>query len=299
MKRIIFISVFLLIIIASYAQSGIKTNGTAYTIGKRKMEINLFQNGRYGTGHKSEIELHPLAFFALPHIHYKKRWIDFKLFKRKLKFVVASRHGIYYPQMLLNFTYLQDFIPESFSADSKAPFALGFNNEILISTLLRPPSHCKAPNHLITLKIGTRYAYSADTLLQPNIKQAVLHRETQSVHPKFIWNVQVSGTGEINNFLYYYADLAFHSYGLKPKYFSAESKLGIYGYFGRRMSIFGGIKTVYTYHSDIKGFFAYPLINLYYKFKLKKKKKRQKGLFENDFHFDESPHQKKGDNDSL
>lgn len=285
MKPLILSSFLLFAMLAADAQSGIKTNGTAYPIGARNGEINLFQNSRYGTGRKSEIELHPLAFFIMPHIHYKKYWLSFPLFKRKIAF--ATRHGIYYPQIVLDFSQSQAIIPESYRSDDLAPFALGFNNELLFSTFLQPASHCDAPNHLITLRIGAKYAYNADTLLQPNINRAVFHRETQVMHPELIWNVQLSGTGSVGNTLYYYADLAFHSYKLQIEQFSAESKLGIYGYFGQRMSAFGGVKFAYTTHPEVQAFSFYPLVNLYYTFHIKKNKRREKGLFKDGFDFNE------------
>jgi hypothetical protein len=287
MKHSILILIFVGVFFLSdlQGQSGIKTNGTAYPIGYRKGEVSLFQNGRYGIGRKSEINAHPLAFFMMPHIHYKQYWTSFNLSKYRIAF--ATRHGAYYPQIMLNFARNQAFIPEDFRPDMKASPAIGFNNELLFSTYLKPATHCDAPNHLLSLKLGIKYAYNFDTLFQTRIYKPVLHRETTVLSPKLVWNAQLSITGEMGNYLYYYGDLAFHSYRWIPKQFSAESKLGLYGYLGQKTSVFGGIKLAYTHHTDLSGFGFYPLVNICYHFRVKPNKKKQRGLFEDGFDFDE------------
>jgi hypothetical protein len=287
MKKICLILIVLLFAELSHAQYGIKTNGTAFPVGWRKGELSLFQNGRYGTGRKSEINLHPLAVFMMPHIHYKKYWTNFPAFNRKIAF--ATRHGAYYPTLLLNFTRTQAFIPEDFRATEKAAHTIGFNNEFIFSTFLKPATHCDAPDHLLTLKLGAKYAYSFDTSMQAVVNKPVFHRESSSVKPEFIWNAQIALTGHLGHYLYYFGDLAFHSYKYNVENFSAESKLGAYGYFGDKFSFMGGVKLIYTNHPELKAFSVYPMINLYYHFQLKKKKAKERGLFKNDpFNFEDA-----------
>ncbi len=285
MKKIIFIIIFTIPTLFAKSQPGIKTRGSAYTIGKRKGELSLFQQSRYGIGANSELQAHPLLFFIMPNLHIKKKWGSFKMFRHKIAF--ASRHGGYYPQMFLNFLQSQSYIPNGFRPQNEFPFVLGFNNEIIFSTYLTPKTHCNNANHLLSLKMGAKYSYTSGNDTINYICKPVLHRETYVLKPNLVWHVQASLTGILNPFLYYYGDLSFHSYNLEIKHLTAESKIGLYGYIGNKTSIFGGVRTMFTTHPDVAQLYIYPLINISYLFRFKKDKSRERGLLKKDFNFKE------------
>jgi hypothetical protein len=43
----------------------------ALTIEAKRLELGLFQSAHYGVGHNLELSLHPVSFFALPHVELK------------------------------------------------------------------------------------------------------------------------------------------------------------------------------------------------------------------------------------
>ncbi|MEA2043584.1 MAG: hypothetical protein U9N85_13665 [Bacteroidota bacterium] len=280
MKKAIAVVFVLFQFISANAQVPLKTNGTAYTIGRQKAEINLFQNGRYGINQNNELLAHPVAVFIMPHIHLKHEWLKFNLLTKK--FIFSSKHGLYYPTLALNFSRTQPWLPQQYRPEESSPQAIGFQNELLLSTLLQEAGHCSPPDHLLTLKLGAKYAYSIDTSLHPLINKAVFFRETSVINPELNWYAGVAGTGHITNFLNYSADLVFHAHKLTVEQFSVESKLGLYGYFNDKLSALLGLKLIYSNELFNQAFSFYPWLNIAYQFRFKKSKKKEDGLFKRD-----------------
>jgi hypothetical protein len=89
MKKIILIAITLTYL------SAFSMTESAHTIEKGKYEIGLFQPLKYGYSETLEISTHPISFFLMPNITFKRMlpWggdIQF-----------ASKHSVYYPTLLL------------------------------------------------------------------------------------------------------------------------------------------------------------------------------------------------------
>jgi hypothetical protein len=71
------------------------TEGTAYTIPKKRWELGLFTVSRYGITDKLELSAHPLMFFLMPQVKLKAGWGEYSGFR------LATEHGILYPTVFM------------------------------------------------------------------------------------------------------------------------------------------------------------------------------------------------------
>lgn len=277
MHRKIIILSFILTINFLYvaAQNPIWTRGNAFTVPYKKIEINLLSPSKYGITRKSEISAHPIAFFVMPHIFFKHKWIKFLLFNRSV--MMSSRHGLYYPTGALNFTkkFNYDFL---LSSDTEVPYSIAAQNEILLSTFINEPSQCNAGNNLITLKAGFKYALNFGNSSPPLIEQAVLYRESAVADNAFIWYTGLKIDAALSPIFNYFAGIDFYSQGLF-KNISLEGKAGIMGYSGRSWSGMLGLKTAYSFIPSGNKFIIIPIFDITYSLKLKKDKGKEMSLF--------------------
>lgn len=273
----------LLIIICSLSVTDIKgqnplwTDGTAFTIPKNKLEINLFRPTKFGLTKKDELSAHPVGLFILPHFFYKRRWIKFTLFERN--FMFSSRHGIYYPNLALKLNNRLPFnsthtVPE----EARIPHALAFQSEAILSHFFKEPSHCSSGDYLVTGRLGFKYALKFNSYDHPFIHQSVLYRESAVLQPGFIWFVGADLNGHLNHFLNYFADLDFYSYGFINDW-SIESKLGVMGYSGEHLSGFAGLKLGYSTIPDRNRFLVMPIAGVSYTISVMKRKNHGLNLF--------------------
>jgi hypothetical protein len=71
------------------------TDGTAYTIPKKRWELGLFTASRYGITNKLELSAHPLMVFLMPQVKIKVNWGEYSGFR------LATEHGIFYPTLFM------------------------------------------------------------------------------------------------------------------------------------------------------------------------------------------------------
>ena len=283
MKKTLFIS--LLIILSSLkqdvtAQNPLWTDGTAFTAPPKTLELSLFRPAKFGLTKKDELSAHPLAFFIMPHIHYKRRWMKFYLFN--LKFMFSSKHGLYYPHFALKvnrrFSFgFSELVPE----DAAIPHSLAIQNEVIVSHYLQDPSHCNPGNYLITGRLGFKYAFKFSPLEHPLIYQSILYRETAVLTPGLVWYVGADIDGYINYVFNYFADLDFYSYGFINNW-SLESKLGIMGYSGKQLSGFAGVKLGFSTIPDRNRFLIMPIAGVSYTLDFRNRKNHGTDLFKKD-----------------
>ncbi len=272
---ILLLGLLIFSVVPVQSQNRIWTDGTAFTIPHREVEISLFRLSKIGISKKDELSIHPLAAAVLPHLFYKRRWVKFRMFKGN--YMLSSRHGVYYPSWALRLTRnlnIFNLLPE----DTQIPNSICIQNELILSRFLKEPSHCNAGDMLITGRIGFKYSFGWGESTPPVIYRSVLYRETFVVHPEIIWYVGLDLDGYLNYVLNYFVDLDFYSVKLL-KYWSIESKLGIMGYLGEHWSAFGGLKLAFSTMSDRNRFLLFPIAGVSYTFKYKRKKRRGKGLF--------------------
>jgi hypothetical protein len=280
-SKILFRYVFLTILFnnfgeKNFAQNPIWTVGTAITIPQNETEISLFRPARYGLTRRLELDAHPLDFFLMPQLFAKYMWAVKTVFHQK--FLISSRHGIYYPTFQLRAA--QKYGPSNLFPESVhfSP-VLAFQNEILISHYLTEPSHCNAGNNLLTLRLGFKYSFTSGQPERPIIQRPILFRETMVFYPKPVWYAGLDIDAALTEQFNYFADLDYYSVGLHWNYWSAEGKTGIMGYSGKNLSACIGVKFAYSKLPGISKFYIIPIADISYTFRLKKNKKKQTGLF--------------------
>ncbi len=260
-----------------FGQNPLNTDGTAFTAPIKTLELSLFRPAKYGLTKRDELSAHPLAFFVLPHVFYKRQWIKFELFKQR--FLFSSRHGIYYPKFALN---LNQRLPFEFThfqpEDANVPGAAAFQSEVLLSHYLHEPDHCTAGDYLLTLRLGFKYALKFSNIDQPLIFQSVLYRETTVLLPGFNWYIGADLDGHLNYTYNYFVDLDYYAYGFVNNY-SVESKFGISGYAGKHLSGFAGLKLAFSTMPDRNRFLIMPVAGFSYFIDLRKRKKSGTDLF--------------------
>jgi len=69
---------------------------SAHILPQKHWEMGLFQPFRYGYSESLEYSTHPLWFFVMPNVIFKKKHEDF------LKYNMASKWSMYYPTPILN-----------------------------------------------------------------------------------------------------------------------------------------------------------------------------------------------------
>lgn len=263
----------------SYGQNPIWSNGTAFTYTERSLELNIFNPAKYGITKKDEISAHPLVFFIMPHAFYKRRWLAFELWD--LKFMMSSRHGIYYPRLALKLNRRLNFgFSELVPVNNQIPHNIAFQNELIISHYLKEPTRCTTDNMLLTTRLGFKYSVKFNSLEHPLIYQSILFRETAVLIPGFVWYTGLGIDGNLNFMFNYFADLDFYSYGFIRNW-SIESKLGIMGYRGEQWSGFAGIKLAYSDIPDKNRFLIMPIFEVSYRIDVRKKTKHGTNLFKN------------------
>ncbi len=279
MLRLFKISITLIFIFGlktSKAQHPFWTDGTAFTVPRRTFELCLFRPARYGLTKKAELSAHPVAFFVFPHLFLKRRLIDFEI-KRRKKFYVSTKHGLYYPTFLLNKadnldTYLLNNFYESSSI-------IVLQNEIIVSHFLDKQTHCNVADKMITGNIGLKYAYNSSDSISPVVLQSILFRETMVFTPEYIWYIGLRFDAHLSMIFNYFVDFNFYSVGLGVDFYSVESKAGIMGYSGKNIKAFVGIKTGYSTMIDKNRFLLMPIAGISYSFKRKAKREKELGLF--------------------
>ncbi|NPA44362.1 MAG: hypothetical protein GXO49_02405 [Chlorobi bacterium] len=268
------------------AQNPLWTDGTAFTVAKKKLELSIFRPAKYGITKKDQISLHPLGVFVLPHIFYKRQWVKFKLFNQK--FLFSSRHGLYYPKIALDLNNnIGLSATETTPVDADVPSSLAIQNELIVSHYLNEPSHCSRGDKLITLRLGFKYAFNFSDYEQALIYKSILYRETIVLTPGLIWYVGADIDGHLNQTFNYFADIDYYANNFVDSW-AVESKLGIMGYRGKKISGFAGIKMGLSSLPDKNHFLIMPIAGASYHIDMRLRKKHKTDLFKKGFKHDNS-----------
>ncbi len=119
------------------------SEGTAYTLPQKRVELGLFQPLRYGQSQNIEWSTHPIYFFIIPNLNIK--W--FHGFYDNV--AIASRYSMYYPTILLR-TISREGTGGIISPEFEIPQMIGFNGEALFSKRLYE-------NTILTTKLGLAF----------------------------------------------------------------------------------------------------------------------------------------------
>ena len=274
--KILFILLLALSFETGEAQNPLWTDGSAFTVPHKTLEVCLFRPAKYGLTKNSELSAHPVAFFALPHLFLKQKWTKFDVWI--WTFYLSTRHGLYYPSLVLkkaNILKSDMLLSPLFENTS----VIAFQNELIISHLMDKQTHCTVADRMITGRLGLKYAFKSNDVATPVVLQSIFYRETMVFTPQYIWYAGLRFDAHLNMIFNYFADLNFYSVGFKTDYYSVESKAGIMGYSGRYLKGFAGIKTGFSTMPDKNRFLIMPIAGVSYTFSRKSKKKKELGLF--------------------
>lgn len=190
MKKIYLFLFITILPFAGNSQCSIWSVGNAQTVDKNRMEVSALQTTRFGLTRSIEIGAQPLAMVLLPNVYLKKKWFAEDL-------IISSRHGVYYPGILLNNIYKnrRQFpgILKNMDRDTIYPIKnspkgnLTITNELLVSTFLQKASVCARPNLLLTGKLGAHFSFNNDQQILDTIFHPVFHARTQPYNKQLMW----------------------------------------------------------------------------------------------------------------
>jgi hypothetical protein len=106
---------------------------SAFTVPKGRFETGLFSTSRYGVSDRLELGVHPVLFFALPHVEAKWRYADLP------PFALAARGRMSYPATFLALVSREGsggLLPET----SEPPFALMLEADAVVTGVLQSGS---------------------------------------------------------------------------------------------------------------------------------------------------------------
>jgi hypothetical protein len=272
-KKFFLFTLFIIILLPAFGQQPFWSVGTAKTLPKNNLEVSVFEKSRYGLTKSIELSAHPLAFFIIPHIDVKKMWIntirpnDAK-FWPKHRLIFSTNHGINYPSILLKTARNTQFM-HLLPRDSVIPGILAFKNEALFSTFLKPRTSCTPDDYLLTMKIGTKYAFpfKKDTVLP--IDKSVLYRETSIYQKKLLWYVGADLEAALTENFNYSVDIDFYSVRLAVERWSVEHKGLIIWQMTQRIRACAGYKLAYSQLATRNKFFIMPLVDFTWTFAFK------------------------------
>ncbi|MCF6183340.1 MAG: hypothetical protein L3J56_01720 [Bacteroidales bacterium] len=191
MKLKIFI--FILIIFAintSYAQTYSWSNGSADVLEQGRKEIGVFAPFKIGLKNSSELSVHPLLFFVIPNVTYKKQW------KVTDNYRFASIHTLTYPTLLLKMLS-RNGAGGILPATSTISQLFKLNNSALISI--------DKFGQTFTLSAGIDLCLSAGNSDFTYIEWPIVYPRTYSLNNTFTPHAGIDVTGNIyKKFVYEY-----------------------------------------------------------------------------------------------
>jgi len=255
--------------VAVFCQNPLWTVGTAKTLPKRNVEINIIEPSRYGLTKTFELSAHPVAFFVIPHLTGKKMWLD-KVRKREKKifsgrrFMISTAHGLNFPTLLLRQTQKRGFF-DLIPNDSIIPGILSMKNEFLLSTFLKPRSSCESEDYLLTFRLGVKRAFPFKETTMPAIKKTVLYRETIIYHKKLMWYTGLDLEWTFTDWLNLSTDAELYVVG-KFDDLSFEHKLLGVWHFSEKMRACLGYKFSFNTYPGVKKISFMPMFDITWRF---------------------------------
>lgn len=315
--KILFLLIIILVSLVkkSEAQYELWTIGTAKTMPHKLFEVGIFEPLRYGLTRKVELQTFLTAEALCPNIRTKIHWYTIP----KWEILVATRHGIFYPTPGMKFIHKYkplgidwlDFHPNRMPVDkvrdpvyhenmlvpleydyleeTKIGNLVTFTNELLLSKMLIPKTSCTPPNLLLTLKLGVNFSHFFDTTHVPLINKPMIYQRSAVLHDSVLWYVGLDLDGHLNSYVDFCVDLEFLSVDWDTKDYAIEHK-GLIIFPLGRFTLVAGYQVSYGTYPDGNRFFVMPLLDLTYRFGIKR---LQNGLFKRDPY----PRQRKEKND--
>jgi len=154
MKNLFFLLLGILMFTSLFAQEvdnmNFRTDGTAYTVNKHRLEIGVFTGSRYGISDNLEVSTHSLISFLAPRVTIKKRWGESAGFR------FATEHGVFYPTMFMRMVTGKG-TGGLISPEFSIPQMLAVENRLLVS-------YKPLKNTILSAHLGIAFAIKSDRL---------------------------------------------------------------------------------------------------------------------------------------
>lgn len=282
---ILLISSFVYNLNAQYRKfdNPIWTIGTAKTISKKQLNLNLLYPSQYGLTKNIEIQTKPLWYIKYPNLGVKITWWNKpstpnkKLLKR-LGIIIGTKHAVYYPTPIMNYIQKKSLLDLDFGYNKIEPIII-MRNELLISNLLRKNKECYNTKSILTLKIGNQKAFKDSTTDYTISTKSNLYRNTAMMGKYSLWYMGLDFDSKISYGLNYCLDIDLYSVGLLENWIIEHKGLA-YWYMGaeKRIRMTIGYQLSFTNHVGTASSIS-PLFDLTYIIYFRKSK-NDKDLFE-------------------
>lgn len=194
-----------LIIISTISISNAQTlkwsDNSADVLEQGRKEVGIFAPFKMGLKNNSEIAVHPILFFVIPNVSYKKQW------KANDSYRFTSVHTFTYPTLLLKM-FSRNGAGGILPATSTIPQLFKLNNTALLSI--------NKFNQKFTFSAGADLCLSAGTSDFTYIEWHIVYPRTYSLNNFLTPHAGIDITGSIyKNFVYEYK---FNSFYLTQSY---------------------------------------------------------------------------------
>ncbi len=196
MKLRIFLTFIIISTISlSRAQTVNFSDNSADVLEQGRKEIGVFAPFKMGLKNNSELAVHPVLFFVIPNVSYKKQWKTFGNFR------FASVHTFTYPTLLLKMLS-RNGAGGILPATSIVPQLFKLDNTALITI--------DKFNQKFTFGAGVDLCLSAGDSDFPYIEWHIVYPRTYSLNNIFTPHVNFDVTGKLyKKFIYEYKFNAF------------------------------------------------------------------------------------------
>lgn len=173
----------------------------ALTIAPKRLELGLFQSAHYGLGHHLELSLHPVSFFALPHLELKTT-----LASSQLRSWLGLRARFSYPTLFLALVSRRGsggLLP----ATSEPPLALQGEIE-LITTRAWGQDHRHLASVLLGFALAAHRSFSPEQL--PVLDFPFLYQRFAPLYAPVVPRFGASFEGPLMGKLWYDASVVYY-----------------------------------------------------------------------------------------
>lgn len=268
MNKRLFILLFIILLGTGFnlfSQRRLWSTGTAFTEGKKNIQIAVFGPSVFGINESLDVSTHLSLDILAPNIAIKKAWIS------KKRISLASRHAASYPVAMYRQIAKQEWISD-FDKKTTVPAFMNIKNEVLLSFAFGE-STCpaftsqefnqkntfKGPTSILTFKLGVDYALSRDSF--PLIEQAFLFPRTAYINRGFSLNAGIDFDARFRENSDFCFDLDY--YNIDEGWYALEHKGMIKWFLGKRFFHFlAGYQISFAQTPSGSKFFIAPTFDL-------------------------------------
>lgn len=171
---------------------------SALTLPRGRVELGLLSTSRYGLSDRLELGVHPIWFFALPHVEAKYRYFE------RQRLALAARGRLSYPSLFLGLVSREGsggLLPKT----SEPPVALLFEADALVSGEIHPGAVASLS---LGLAVAPHASFSEERL--PLLDFPFLYPRFAALYSPLVPRAQLNLESAL--FLRFHLDLEFRGY---------------------------------------------------------------------------------------